>query len=121
MRLIDQDGKEIKETDADLTVGYIVEETVIRPDAKPVDHKAKHAYLDEDYEDVKRYIRVPDDVLRERKLESLRKQLADTDYHILKVVEGAATLLDCAEVIKQRAAWRAEINKLEAQREEKTT
>ena len=43
----------------------------------------------------------------------LKQKLADTDYNILKIVEGAATLPEMAEVIKNRAAWRKEINELE--------
>ena len=45
----------------------------------------------------------------------LKQKLADTDYNILKIVEGAATLSEMANIIKQRKAWRAEINELEKQ------
>lgn len=113
MRLIDQNDKEIKASDADLTVGYIIEETIIRPDAKSVDNKTKWAYDDDDYEDVQRYIRIPDKVLTAKRLAFLRKQLADTDYCIIKIMEGAATPDEYAETIKKRAEWRAEINALE--------
>ena len=54
----------------------------------------------------------PKEEAKSRILE-LRQKLADTDYNILKIVEGAATLLEMAEVIKNRAAWRREINELE--------
>lgn len=47
------------------------------------------------------------------RIEELKAALADTDYVILKVVEGAATLADYAAVIQNRAAWRKEINEIE--------
>ena len=47
----------------------------------------------------------------------LKQKLADTDYKILKIVEGAATLTEMAETIKKRALWRKEINDLEEQYE----
>jgi hypothetical protein len=58
----------------------------------------------------------PVEVANER-IEELKGLLRDTDYHILKVVEGATTLAACAEVILKRAAWRREINELEKQME----
>ena len=36
-----------------------------------------------------------------------------TDYNILKIVEGAATIEEKADIIAQRAEWRKEINELE--------
>lgn len=58
----------------------------------------------------------PVEVARER-IDELKKMLADTDYNILKIVEGAATLTEMAETIKKRASWRKEINDLEVQYE----
>ncbi len=42
----------------------------------------------------------------------LKKRLADTDYCVIKIAEGAATVEEYADVIAQRAAWRARINEL---------
>ena len=47
------------------------------------------------------------------KIAQLKRNLAETDYKILKLVEGALSAEECAGVIKQRAEWRAEINRLE--------
>ena len=49
---------------------------------------------------------------RER-INELKQKLCDTDYIVLKIAEGAASFKDYAEVIKQRAEWRDEINRLE--------
>lgn len=48
-----------------------------------------------------------------KRIEELKRELANTDYNILKIVEGAATLTEMAEIISQRSKWRAEINELE--------
>lgn len=48
-----------------------------------------------------------------QRIQELKQKLDDTDYNILKIVEGAATLIEMEDVISQRAAWRKEINELE--------
>jgi hypothetical protein len=75
--------------------------------------EAKDAW--DEYEDVYRYVLFTAKELAERKITELKKMLLDTDYHILKVVEGATTLAACTEVMKKRAEWRKEINELEKQ------
>nr|DAF30580.1 MAG TPA: hypothetical protein [Herelleviridae sp.] len=47
------------------------------------------------------------------KIRILKKNLAETDYIAAKIAEGIATTKEYAEKIKERQAWRAEINKLE--------
>lgn len=49
----------------------------------------------------------------EKKIAQLKQNLLDTDYNILKIMEGAATLSEKADIIAQRAEWRREINELE--------
>ena len=44
---------------------------------------------------------------------TLKRKLAETDYAVIKIAEGAATAEDYADLIAQRQAWRAEINALE--------
>lgn len=48
-----------------------------------------------------------------QKIAELKAKLADTDYAIIKIAEGAATTEDYADLIAQRQAWREEINQLE--------
>lgn len=47
------------------------------------------------------------------KIEDLKSRLAETDYAVIKIAEGAATREEYADVIIQRQAWRDEINRLE--------
>ncbi len=44
----------------------------------------------------------------------LKGKLAASDYAIIKIAEGAATREEYADLITQRAEWRARINELEA-------
>lgn len=46
-------------------------------------------------------------------IQQLKQQLTDTDYVACKIAEGSATAAEYAEIIAQRQAWRAEINRLE--------
>lgn len=45
----------------------------------------------------------------------LKRKLSDTDYAVIKIAEGAATPEEYADIIGQRATWRARINELEAE------
>lgn len=67
----------------------------------------------DEYETVLQFVPYSEAELAEIQIAKLKKQLADTDYCVIKVAEGAATLADYADVIQQRATWRAEINRLE--------
>lgn len=113
MRYIDQDNNEIEASAADCSKGYLYTEQIIKPDATPIDNVTKFAWADEDFETVMRYVRLPDAEIAQSKIAELKKQLQNTDYAILKIVEGAATLAEYAETIRKRAAWRKEINDLE--------
>jgi len=73
--------------------------------------EAKEAW--DEFEDILRFIPFTTKELAEQRIAELKGNLAATDYKILKVVEGAITLAEIAETIKQRAAWRKEINELE--------
>ena len=47
------------------------------------------------------------------KIDSLKKNLADTDYKAIKFAEGLINEEDYAPVKKQRQEWRNQINLLE--------
>ena len=91
----------------------LLEETIIRPEAAPVDNVTKFAWAEEDYETIWRYVQIPAEQRAAEQIARLKRQLADTDYTVIKIAEGAATPEEYAEVITQRQAWRAEINELE--------
>lgn len=67
----------------------------------------------DEYEDILRFIPFTETELAVNRIEELKQMLQDTDFHILKIVEGATTLADCAAIIAKRASWRKEINELE--------
>ena len=112
MRLLNQNYIEIKQSEADLTKGYIANEVIIKPDAIPVDNITKYAWDDEDYEEVEVYYTLPQEILNEQKIAELKQKLAETDYITLKLVEGAITQEEASDVLAMRAQWRLEINEL---------
>ena len=67
----------------------------------------------DEYEDILRFVPFTEIELASNRIEELKQKLQDTDFHILKIVEGAKTLADCEEIIAKRASWRKEINELE--------
>lgn len=73
--------------------------------------EAKEAW--DEYEDILRYVTFAEKELANRRIAELKQKLFDTDYNVIKIVEGAATLTEMADIIAQRALWRKEINELE--------
>jgi hypothetical protein len=67
----------------------------------------------DEYENILRFVAFSSKELAENRILELKQKLADTDYNILKIVEGAATIDEKADIIAQRALWRKEINELE--------
>lgn len=116
MRILNTRYEEIAESEVDLAKGRMYPTKIIRPDAEPVDNVTKFAYADEDYETVRIYERIPDEILTERRIDDLKQKLTDTDYVVIKIAEGVATAEEYADVIANRKAWREEINALEAQK-----
>ena len=69
----------------------------------------------DEYEDILRFVAFTPKEIAERRIVELKQKLFDTDYNIIKIVEGAASLTEMADIIKQRALWRKEINELESE------
>ena len=140
MRTIDQDGREI--VAPDLEAGHLVPERILvaHHDAIEAVEEVSHYEVIAEYEgggkDVQRVVDIPgiaardawdeyEDVYRyvpytaaeraKMRIEVLKAQLAETDYAVIKIAEGAATAADYADLIAQRQTWRAEINDLEGQ------
>ena len=113
MRILDEKDIELTEDDVDLTAGFVRQETIIRSGAVPVDDTTKFAYANEDYETILRYVVIPEEQKNATRIAELKQQLSDTDYAVIKIAEGAATLEEYAEMIAQRSQWRKEINDLE--------
>ena len=51
--------------------------------------------------------------IKQARIAELKQLLADTDYAVIKIAEGVATLEEYADVIANRQAWRQEIRILE--------
>lgn len=68
----------------------------------------------DEYEDILRFIEFTTNELAENRIAELKQFLSDTDYNILKIVEGMATISEMEDIIAKRAEWRKEINELEA-------
>ena len=113
MRILDEENLERTEADCDLTAGVLLEETIVRPDAQPIDNVTKFAWAEGDFEPILRYVQVPEAQRAAERIARLKQQLADTDYTVIKIAEGAAAPEEYTDVIAQRQAWRAEINGLE--------
>lgn len=68
---------------------------------------------DEQYYKVEKLPEPTEDELRQRRIDALKSFLSATDYAVIKIAEGSATVEQYADVIEQRRSWRAEINQLE--------
>lgn len=75
--------------------------------------EAQEAY--DEYEDILRYIPYTQKELNTFRINELKQKLFETDYTVLKIVEGVSTWDEYAEIIANRKAWREEINKLESE------
>lgn len=51
--------------------------------------------------------------IKQQEIDSLKMKLFASDYAIIKIAEGVATKEEYADLITQRAEWRARINELE--------
>lgn len=65
------------------------------------------------------YEEITQDFLLKSRIKELKKNLRDTDYMIIKIVEGVSTFEDYKDKIEQRNLWRKEINDLEEQLQQK--
>lgn len=138
MRILDENNIEIE--NPDFSKGYVVEENIFVRHHEAIEAKletgryeivkeypnggkdvefvietpaveAKEAW--DEYETIKRFVPYTAEEIMHLRIGELKGFLLETDYNILKIVEGAATLKECAEVIAKRAGWRKEINELE--------
>ena len=115
MRILNEHDEELQRSDCDLAIGELRSEVIIKPDAEPIDNVTKHAWADDDYEKILRYVVIPTAARLEQRISALKSQLSATDYAVIKIAEGAATAEEYVGIIADREAWRAEINTLERQ------
>lgn len=51
--------------------------------------------------------------IKQQRIEELKGLLVETDYVVIKIMEGEATEEEYAEVLANRKLWRKEINELQ--------
>ena len=73
--------------------------------------EAKEAY--NEYETILRYTLFAEKDLDQRKILELKQKLSETDYCIIKIMEGSSTAEEYSDVISERKKWRQMINELE--------
>ena len=69
----------------------------------------------DEYEEILRFILFTPKEKAINRIQELKNKLNETDYNIIKIVEGAASISEMASIISQRAEWRKEINELQAE------
>lgn len=85
MRIFDENYNEISENDVDLSKGKLVEGTILRIDAAPIDNKNKWAWDDDDYEKIQVYVLNPEpeetaDVINTE--DTILDMMADHEYRL---------------------------------------
>jgi hypothetical protein len=68
----------------------------------------------DEYEDIQVYAPYTDEELAEREIQTLKRNLADTDYQAIKYAEGVMSASEYAPIKSQREDWRYRINYLQA-------
>lgn len=138
MKILNENNVEIE--NPDLTKGYLVEEEIFVKHHEAIEAAAEVGHYEvvkeypnggkdvefivetpaieakdawDEYETIQRFVPYTEEALMNMRIGELKGFLFDTDYNILKIIEGATTLQECAGVIAKRAAWRKEINELE--------
>lgn len=140
MRILDHLGNEKMLDDLDLDVGFLKEERILIAQHKAIEARdeeghyeivkeypnggadvkwvvdipaieAKEAY--DEYETILRYTPFAEKDLDQRKILELKQKLSETDYCIIKIMEGSSTVEEYSDVISERKKWRQTINELE--------
>lgn len=140
MRILDHLGNEKILDDLDLDVGFLKEERILIAKHKAIEARdeeghyeiikeypnggadvkwvvdtpaieAKEAY--DEYETILRYTLFAEKDLDQRKILELKQKLSETDYCIIKIMEGSSTAEEYSDVISERKKWRQMINELE--------
>ena len=94
-----------------VTFSEYASETSVLVDTLPEGPSTDYKYIDGEY------VYDPQNTGRREEIQNrildLKQKLYETDYNIIKIMEGAATVSDMQDVISKRSKWRQEINELE--------
>ena len=80
MRVVNENFESI--TEYDLEKGCLVPATAIREDAEPINHVTKHAWADEDYEDVLMYVQATEPESAPTAQEDTDAMMVDHEYRL---------------------------------------
>lgn len=140
MRILDSNNNDISMENADVTKGVFIEERLFIAHHDAVEAKAEEGHREvvreypnggkdiewivdvpateakeayDEYETILRYIPFTEKDLDQQEILKLKRKLTETDYCIIKIAEGSATLDEYSEIISERKKWRQAINDLE--------
>lgn len=140
MKILDINGNIINQEDYRLEMGKLIEEKLFvahHPAQEYVEEQGHYETIAEyanggrtvrwvidvpgqqetlawdEYEDIQRLVPYTDKEKAMFEIEELKSKLLETDYNIIKIVEGAATKEEMSDVIDLRANWRFRINELQ--------
>lgn len=114
MKIFNEENQEITLEDCDLTLGVLSPYLAVKADAAPIDNVTKFAWSDDDYEEAQMYIQMyTKKEYYQQQIDELKNKLAETDYVVIKIAEGASDASDYQEILDNRKKWRKEINELE--------
>lgn len=113
MRTVNEKFETIDESMINPDYGEIYQATIIKPDAVAPDHMVKHAYYDDDYEDVIVFRKWSDQEYIQKQIMEYKQKLAKTDYVVIKIAEGAAMNGEYDDILEMRRSMRDKINELQ--------
>ena len=140
MRILDHLGNEKMLDDLDLDVGFLKEEHILIAKHKAIEARDEEGHYEvvkeypnggvdvkwivdtpaieakevyDEYETILRYTPFAEKDLDQRKILELKQKLSETDYCIIKIMEGSSTTEEYSDVISERKKWRQMINELE--------
>ena len=140
MRILDYLGNEKVLDDLDLDTGFLKEERILIAQHKAVEARDEEGHYEiikeypnggadvkwvvdipaieekeayDEYETILRYTPFAEKDLDQRKILELKQKLSETDYCIIKIMEGSSTAEEYSDVISERKKWRQMINELE--------
>ena len=140
MRILDHLGNEKILDDLDLDAGFLKEERILIAKHKAIEARDEEGHYEiikeypnggvdvkwivdtpaievkeayDEYETILRYTPFAEKDLDQRKILELKQKLSETDYCIIKIMEGSSTAEEYSDVISERKKWRQTINELE--------
>ena len=140
MRILDHLGNEKMLDDLDLDTGFLKEERILIAKHKAIEARDEEGHYEvvkeypnggadvkwivdtpaieaqeayNEYETILRYTPFEEKDLDQRKILELKEKLSETDYCIIKIMEGSSTTEEYSDVISERKKWRQMINELE--------